>query len=145
MGYTDRPLSAIERARAAYEKMMQRQRAIAEQRRARARARRITVLMSLGAVLVMLLGIVVYNGWLPHGLRSTMGATDASGQFRSSRTGQVRTMVGGNTCQELKFSNDSGSFVSGNLVPCEPVLAKHPEPARAKESPLNSIRDAFKR
>jgi hypothetical protein len=145
MSYIDRPLSAIERARAAYEELMQRQRALALARQARERTRRTIFLVSLGAVSAVLLGIVIYNGWLPQGLRSSILAGDTvSNGFGSSRTGQVRSLVQGNTCQELKFSNDSGSFVSGNLVSCEAVVTKQVQPP-SKGSRVNSIRDAFTR
>jgi hypothetical protein len=145
MSYIDRPLSAIERARAAYEELMQRQRAVAQERQARARTRKVTLLVSLGTLVTVLSGVVIYNGWIPEGVRSTLLGSSSASRYDNSRTGQVRTMVQGNTCQELKFSNDSGSFVSGNLVSCETTVIKAPPVPSTAGSRVNSIRDAFTR
>jgi hypothetical protein len=145
MGHYERPLSAIERARDAYEELMRRQREAAQLRQARARSLRKRWIVSAGVLLAALVGVVIYNGWIPDGLRSSMLAGDGAAQrFGATRTGQVRTMQG-NTCKELNFSNDSGAYVSGNQVSCEPVLANPGQTQSSAGSRVNSIRDAFKR
>src|SRR5688572_4706440 len=95
--------SAIERAHAAYEALMQRQRDAALLREARARKLRIRWTVSLGVLFGSLFGVMLYNGWIPQGLRSSILAGDvvAAKRFGETRTGQVRSMVRGNTCQEL--------------------------------------------
>jgi hypothetical protein len=139
-------MNAIERARAAYEEMMQRQRDVAMVRQARDHKRKVRVMVALGTVAGLLFGVALYNGWLTQGLRSTLLAGDGSTKrFGETRTGQVRTMMQGNTCKELNFSNDSGSYVSGNLVACEQVVTRDPKPAASSGARVNSIRDAFTR
>ena len=145
MSYYERPLSAIDRARAAYDELMRRQRAAAQLRQARDRTVKMRWIVSVSVVSAALVGIVIYNGWIPEGLRaSIMGGDSASKHFGATRTGQVRTMQG-NTCKELNFSNDSGSYVSGNLVSCEAAIAKPAQPQSSAGSRFNSIRDAFAR
>ena len=137
-------LSAIDRARAAYEELMRRQRDAAQLRQARDRTVRMRWIVSVGALFAALLGVVIYNGWIPEGLRASMGGDNAAKRFGATRTGQVRTMQG-NTCKELNFSNDSGSYVSGNLVSCETAIVKPAQTQSSAGSRVNSIRDAFTR
>lgn len=139
MDLIDRPMTAIERARTAYERMMQHQRAIAEERRGRERARTIRMIGAGVLVLAILLGTAAYNGWLPASLFAFGG--DDAGQFGTTRTGQVRSFVAGNTCQELQFNNERGVYVRGNLVPCQAVKLEASPPAKGAR--MNSIRDAF--
>jgi hypothetical protein len=98
------------------------------------------------AMIAILLGTAIYNDWLPSA-RSILSGDNASAEFKKTRTGQVRSFVKGNTCQELQFNNASGTYVGGNLVPCD-------APARRAEAQGNeatsgsrvfSIRDAFTR
>jgi hypothetical protein len=145
MTYRQHPLSAVDRARAAYEEMMRRQRDAAQLRQARDRTITIRWMISVGMLFALLLGVVIYNGWIPEGLRASMLGSDAAAKrFGATRTGQVRTMQG-NTCKELNFSNDSGSYVSGNEVSCDTAIAKPAQPQSSVGSRANSIRDAFTR
>lgn len=144
------PSTALERTRIAYEQMQRREYNAAMKRRARARARNIALAATLGTTVALVIGLSVYNGWMPTPLRTTANdmRADNGGKFAERRTVQVRSYVKGNTCQELKFSNDSGVLVGGSLVPCEaepkreplsiPVLSTTPKGTR-----LNSIRDGF--
>ena len=67
-----------------------------------------------------------------------------------ARTGQVRSYVKGNTCRQLQFNNDSGTFVGGSLVACDPSeksreASGQGQPATPNGARLNSIRDGFAR
>src|SRR5438309_2172300 len=121
MSSNDRQMTAIERARIAYELMMRRQRERARQRRSRERSRAVNVIVACVGVVALLIGIAIYNSWLPLSLRTaaTLSPGTEAGRFGETRTGQVRSFVKGNTCQELQFSNDRGVYVGGNLVPCQ--------------------------
>jgi hypothetical protein len=112
-------LTAIERARIAYELMMARQREVAEARRTRERSRTIRVAVAAVGTLAILIGTAIYNGWMPTSLRSSVRSFRDDGKFVETRTGQIRSFIKGNTCQELQFNNDRGVYVGGNYVPCQ--------------------------
>mgnify|MGYP001255518827 FL=1 len=142
--------TALERARIAYEQMKRREYNAVMKRRSRARARNIALAATLGVTVALVLGITIYNGGMPTPLRSSAHdmRADNGGKFGAARTAQVRSHIKGNTCQELQFSNDIGTFVGGSLVPCEAEpkrepLTALPPPSAAKGTRLNSIRDAF--
>jgi hypothetical protein len=146
------PVTAIERARLAYDMMKRRQHGVEVQRRARERSRNIILAAVVAAALLLVAGIAIYNGGMPDSLRATAheGRGDKT-RTSDSRTGQVRSYVKGNTCRELQFNNDSGTFVGGSLVLCDPgeksrepssVQAQPPTPNGAR---LNSIRGGFAR
>ena len=146
------PLTAIERARLAYDMMKRRQRGVELQRRARERSRNITLAAIVAATLLLVARIAGYNGGMPDSLRAT--AHEPRGdrtRTSEARTGQVRSYVKGNTCRELQFNNDSGTFVGGSLVACDPgEKTRDPsgvqiQPATPKGARLNSIRDGFSR
>jgi hypothetical protein len=141
-------LTAIERARLAYELMVRRKREAIRRRRSEERSRTIKLLAVGGILLAGLTGTAIYNGWVPKSsLRSMTWAprTLEEDNFSETRTGQVRSFVKGNTCQELQFNNDSGAYVGGSLVPCQAEVKRDPvpQPPEAKGARLNSIRDAF--
>jgi hypothetical protein len=150
------PLTAIERARLAYDEMKRRQHGVEVQRRARERSRNITLAGVVVATLLLVAGIAIYNGGMPDSLRATAheGRGDKT-RTSQARTGQVRSHVKGNTCRELQFNNDSGTFVGGSLVACDPAEAKRdpsqvqPQPQAQDPKPngarINSIRDGFPR
>jgi len=88
---------------------------------------------------------------MPDTLRSTAreGRGDKT-RTTEERTAQIKSFVRGNTCQQLHFNNDDGTFVGGALVPCETekkgAARSEPEPQAApKGARLNSIRDSFGR
>ena len=145
------PLTAIERARLAYEDMKRRQHGAEVQRRARERSRNITLAAVVAGALLLVGGIAIYNGGMPDSLRAT--AHEVRGdrtRTSEARTGQVRSYVKGNTCRQLQFNNDSGTFVGGNLVPCDPGEKMRdpgvqPQPAAPNGARFNSIRDGFSR
>lgn len=141
------PSSALERARIAYEQMQRREYNAVMKRRARARTRNIALAVTFGTTLVLVIGLSLYNGWMPTQARTA--AQESRGtRTETAKTANVRSFVKGNTCQELKFSNESGALVGGSFVPCEaepkreplqvPVLTTTPKATR-----LNSVRDAF--
>lgn len=138
-------LTAIERARIAYEAMKQRRRDAALQRRARERSRHIKLAAIAVAMATLLIGVTVHNGWLPTSLRSSVQATRAdNSKFGETRTGQVRSFIRGNTCQELQFDNDIGLYVGGSLGPCRAETKREPvPPVLPKDARINSIREAF--
>src|SRR4051812_41325394 len=93
-----KPLTAIERARIAYELMICRQRETTKSRLSRDRSRTIRITVLGGCVLALLLSTAIYNDWLPASLRSsalTQRADD--GKFVETRIGQVRSFIKGNT------------------------------------------------
>lgn len=144
--------TAVERARIAYEQMKLREYNAEMKRRSRARTRNIALGVTVGVAVVLLVGAAIYNGGMPTSLRSSAQdmRADNGGKFGAARTAQVKSFVRGNTCQQLQFSNDSGTFVSGSLVPCETEskrepLAVPPPASTAKGARINSIRDAFTR
>jgi hypothetical protein len=147
-------MTAIERARLAYDEMKRRQHGAEVQRRARERSRNVTLAAIVVGILLLVAGIAIYNGAVPDSLRAT--AQDGRERTRSNevRTGQVRSYVKGNTCRELQFNNDNGTFVGGTLVACDPGEAKRdrgqvqtqiqieaPKPSGVR---INSIRDGFR-
>jgi hypothetical protein len=144
------PLTAIERARVAYEDMKRRQHSAEVQRRARERSRNITLAAIVAGTLVLVAGIAIYNGG-PESLRAT--AHEARGdrtRTSEARTGQIRSYVKGNTCRQLQFNNDSGIFVGGSLVPCDPgeksrEASGQGEPVAPNGARLNTIRGGFSR
>jgi hypothetical protein len=144
MDSTTQP-SAIERARIAYEQMMLRQRETAAARRLRERRRTIRRAVICGAIFALLLGVVIYNGWMPDFLQSTFVARDGAGSdFGKSRVGQVRSFVKGDTCRELRFDNTKGVYVGGSFVECETVVPKDPGQSSAVQR-VFSIRNALTR
>jgi hypothetical protein len=147
MTATVKSLTAIERAHAAYELMLMRKRHAVLLRQARERRRRVRFGVCAGLLVAMFLGTAIHNGWFPTSFRSSVLArAGAPGGFFETRTGQVRSVVKGETCRELQFSNDSGTYVSGSLVPCEVTVRKvEPPPESSAGARVNSIRDAFQR
>jgi hypothetical protein len=146
------PLTAIERARLAYDMMKRRQHGVEVQRRARERSRNITMAAIVAASLLLVAGIAIYNGGMPDSLRATTheGRNDRT-RTSEARTGQVRSYVKGNTCRELQFNNDSGTFVGGSLVACDPgEKTRDPsgvptQTATPNGARMNSIRGGFSR
>jgi hypothetical protein len=145
------PLTAIERARLAYDDMKRRQHSAEVQRRARERSRNITLAAIVAGALVLVAGIAVYNGGMPDSLRAT--AHEARGdrtRTNEARTGQVRSYVKGNTCRQLQFNNDSGTFVGGSLVACDPgeksrEASGQGEAVVPNGARMNTIRGGFAR
>jgi hypothetical protein len=147
---SNRQLTAIERAQIAYELMMRRQREIALARLARERFLTINLIVFGVGIVALVFGVALYNNWMPTSLRSAAlsRSADGDGKFVETRTGQVRSFIKGNTCQELQFSNDRGVYVGGSLVPCQPEVTREVQAPAAntdkdKGARLNSIRDAF--
>ena len=85
-----------------------------------------------------------FGDWLPQSLRASISGQKSEGdrKFGETRTGQVRTFVGGNTCRELQFNNDAGSFVSESLTKCDNE-GKTDSKVITQTKRLNAIRDAF--
>jgi len=139
--------SAAERARAAYERMVQRKRQAAEARRSRARTRNVWLATAFCVAVVLVFGLGIYHGWMTTSARSLISAHEAAAnRFQETRTGQVRTYVKGNTCRELEFNNEIGRFVGGSMVPCDDAAPKAAQPS--EQSPgnrLKSLRDTFTR
>jgi len=139
------PLTALDRARIAYEEMVRRQQAVATARQLRGRKRKIRAAIVCGGIAVLLIACTIHYDLVPTSLRSgilSRNGTDAD--FGTTRTGQVRTYVKGNTCQELQFNNVSGGYVGGAFVPCDTVLRKEAPPSTSGQR-VNSIRDSFTR
>ena len=134
-------MTAIERARIAYELMMRRQQAAVAQRRQHDRSRLIRIVAVLSCSLVLVVGAALYNGWIP--LRSYHGWD--GGAFGISRTGHVRSFVAGNTCKELEFNNVRGTYTGGSFGPCDIILIDSEARSLQKGSRMDSIRDAFAR
>jgi hypothetical protein len=144
MSSNDVQLTAVERARIAYERMTARQRDVAQVRRSRERSRTVKLVTVLVGALAMLIGTAIYNGWLPTTLRSSVLSFRADdGKFVETRTGQIRRFIKGNTCQELQFNNDRGVYVGGAYVPCQVESKREVPPPPPKGARVNSIRDAF--
>jgi hypothetical protein len=94
---------------------------------------------------MLLLACTVHYDLVPAPLRSaSLSRNSADADFGKTRTGQVRSYVRGDTCQELQFNNVSGGYVAGALVPCDTILRKEAVPSSAGHR-VNSIRDAFTR
>jgi hypothetical protein len=159
------PPPAFEQASAAYERLKQRRlRAAAAERRTR------LILLSVAMVAFggLAVGAVTYRDrlmqslqamtesktspskgksfgeWLPQSLRDSINnqRSDDERKFVETRTGQVRSFVGGNTCRDLQFNNDAGRFVAEALRQCETEGKADPSGIpQAKR--LNAIRDAF--
>jgi hypothetical protein len=143
------PSTAIERTRLAYERLKRREHRAAMKRRARERTRNIGFGIAVAGALAVLTGIAIYNDWMPTSLRTSAKEMQAAEKDKNkkepARTAQIRSFIRGNTCQELRFNNDSGTLIGGNLVPCE-IDAKAPPPEDTPEGVrLNAIRDALKR
>ncbi len=143
------PLTAIERARLAYEEMKRRQHGVAVQRRARERSRNITLAAIVGG------SVAAYRGHRDLQRRDADSLRATAHEVRGdrtrtseARTGQVRSYVKGNTCRELQFDNDSGTFVGGSLVLCDPgekSSGAEPQLATPNAARFNSIRGGFAR
>jgi|SRR5262245_56473004 len=139
------PSTALERARIAYEQMQRREYNAAMKHRARARARNIALVATLGTMLMLVVGLSIYNGWMPTPLRTTAQETRPDKTRTAvAPTVQVRSFVKGNTCQELQFNNESGALVGGSFVPCEKD-GKTPPQLTPEGKRLDAIRDALKR
>ena len=111
-------LTAIERARLAYEQMKRRQYNAAVQRRARDRSRNIKLAVTLRASrLCCFLGIAIYNGWLPNSLRSSAHATRARRRQKVRRNAnRARSAASSRAtpARRLQFNNDMGIYVGGS-------------------------------
>jgi hypothetical protein len=139
------PSTALERARVAYEQMQRREYNAAMKRRSRARTRNFALAVTFGSTLAIIIGLSIYNGWMPTPLRTAAQDTRADKtRTEAARTGHVRSFVKGNTCRELQFNNDSGTLVAGKFVPCE-VDKKTPPQETPEGKRLDAIRDALKR
>jgi hypothetical protein len=137
--------SAIERARLAYTQMKRRQHRAELKRRTRERVRNTVLAVMIATAVTLFIGIVVYNGWVPETLRSSSQDMHADkGKDGGPRTAHVRSFIKGNTCQDLEFSNASGSLVGGSLVPCDAEARPDPlSPGTPEGARLNAIRDRF--
>jgi hypothetical protein len=140
-------LTAFERARIAYEQMAKRKRQAAAARRARERARSVRRAVASCAVITLLLGVTVYQGWHSALLGSPTPPRDSTGdRFASDRTGRVRTPVSGDTCRELEFDNANGRFTGGSIGPCDEVNESALAAAKAQPTRrLDSLRSVFAR
>jgi hypothetical protein len=154
------PSTALERARVAYEQLKRREHDAAMKRRARERTRNIALAAAMGFVVALSLGISVHQGWMPTSLRSAPAEQRVvdNSKFGETRTAPIRSFVKGNTCQEMLFSNDKGTYLKGALVPCEPeskrnglsdfmplLPSSNGSGSAGKGQRMNSIRDAFTR
>jgi hypothetical protein len=139
-------VTSIERAHAAHELTQRQQSAAAKLRRSRVRSRRLRVAVISTGVVVLAMGLTVYTGWLSTVLRSASVVREAShGGFNETHTGRVRTVIGGNTCQELQFNNDRGVFVGGSVVSCVDDTIKEGGSRISNGTRLKSISKAFRR
>ncbi len=84
-----------------------------------------------------------YRDWLPQSLRAAIesGRSDEDRKFTDTRTGQVRSFVGGNTCRDRQFDNSAGRFVGDTLRQCDSETKSDPGVAQTQR--LNAIRDSF--
>lgn len=147
MTATVKPLTAIERAQAAYALMLMRKQDAVATRQARERRRKIRLGVGAGLLLVFFLGTAIHQGWFPSSFRSSVLMRDSViGGFLDTRVGQVRSVVKGETCRELQFSNDQGIYIGASLVSCDVVVRKAVPPAEnSAGARVNAIRDAFQR
>jgi hypothetical protein len=149
--------TAIERARLAYEQMKRRQYDAIAQKRARDRSRNIKLAASAAGMIAFFVGFAIYNASPPPDpLRSaTEGANQAdNSKFGETRTAPIRSFVKGNTCQEIHFNNDAGTYARGALVPCVNESSRDaavpaqpsssPPPSPSKGPRINAIRDGFR-
>ena len=141
------PLNAYERARIAYEVMAKSKRQAAAARRARERARNVRRAVVSCAVIALLIGLAVYQGWHSALLGSPAPARDTPGdRFASDRTGRVRTPVNGDTCRELEFDNANGRFVGGSIGPCDEAAESALAAAKAPPTRrIDNLRSVFAR
>jgi hypothetical protein len=141
-----KPLSAIDRARVAFEDAERRKRVLEVERRSRERARNIT-LLSLGMVaLTVLVAVSVQQGWFASsGAKPNFLRDDSTKGFVATRTGKVRTPIEGNTCRELQFNNELGRFVAEGITECEQVRRSPSEAQKNAEERFQSIRGNFVR
>jgi hypothetical protein len=140
------PSNAFERARIAYELTVKRKREAAAARRARERTRNVRRAVASCAVITLLIGLAVYQGWHSALLDSPASQRDTRlDRFASDRTGRVRTPINGDTCRELEFDNANGRFTGGSIGPCDDVpestLAAKAQPGRR----LDALRSVFAR
>jgi hypothetical protein len=165
MDASTRPSTAFEQVSAAYERLKQRRlRAAASERRTRIILLALTML-TFGSLAI---GAVVYGdrimqsieaiserqgspgkgkswgSWLPQSLRSSIAnqRSEEESKFAETRTGQVRSFVGGNTCREMQFNNSAGRFSHESLTQCESDSKSDPSEIPQTKR-LNAIRDAF--
>jgi len=147
MSAASAPSNAFERARIAYELMAKQKRQAAAARRARERARNIRRAAASCAVIALLIGLAVYQGWHAALFNSPASPRDARiDRFASDRTGRVRTPVNGDICRELEFDNANGRFTGGSIGPCDDIpestlAAAKPQPARR----IDALRNVFAR
>jgi hypothetical protein len=80
--------------------------------------------------------------WLPQSLRASIEnqRSDEERKFGETRTGQVRSFVGGNTCRDRQFDNNAGRFVGDSLRQCDSDTKGEVIPQTQR---LNAIRDSF--
>ena len=137
------PLNAFERARIAYEVMAKSKRQAAAARR----ARNVRRAVASCAVIALLIGLAVYQGWHSALLGSPAPPRDTAGdRFASDRTGRVRTPVNGDTCRELEFDNANGRFTGGSIGPCDEVAESALAAAKAPPTRrIDSLRSVFAR
>lgn len=83
-----------------------------------------------------------YRDWLPQSLRASIEnqRSDEERKFGETRTGQVRSFVGGNTCRDRQFDNNAGRFVGDSLRQCDSDTKGEVIPQTQR---LNAIRDSF--
>lgn len=152
MAISAESLTAVERARLAYEQLKRREYNAVMKRRARARTRNIALALTVVITLTLCIGVSIYEGWMPESFRSSAHDRRADNGSRSGKEGTipVRSYVKGNTCQELNFSNEDGALVSGSFVPCRNESKRElpPFPGSTNKGAgarVNAIRDSFSR
>ena len=142
------PLTATQRAQAAYEEMLQRQRDVALRRLKRRRLYNIWLALMSVLILSGALSLSYHYG-LPKFLQSsenTVKPAEPVDSFVTTRVGQIRTPYKRDVCRQIDFDNATGAVSGESYVLCDGVVpgpggASSPE-ARNR---LESLRDAFKR
>jgi hypothetical protein len=146
MSAASAPSNAFERARIAYELMAKTKRQAAAARRARERTRNVRRAAASCAVIALLLGLAVYQGWHSALLSPPASPRDTRvDRFASDRTGRIRTPVNGDTCQELAFDNANGRFVGGSIGPCDDAPANTLAATAEATRRLDALRNVFAR
>jgi hypothetical protein len=133
-----RPLTAIERVHLTHVLEMLREREAALQQQASLRARHGRIAATAVGLVVLLIGAAL---WLPTSW--SLERNGAAPTVAERRTGQVRSVVRGDTCQNLHFSNERGGFVAGEIMPCPPESPATTQ--LSSGSRMHSIRNAFAR